>query len=303
MKKFARKLQQFGEKAAQVQRAIDAAPAKAAQIRESVLATAGQIQQLRADVLSSVSGMRSADDARLVETIRELGNAGPAFGEAGFELESVELEMGLHQRLVVQLVRVAEIPAARLRGLRDMQWESPAVQSILGALLTAQELAARVDGGNLEFSRVTAYVGASPSVRIAWEPVDADEEESIPATPTRTAGAVPPPIPEPTVAASQPRPASSDTTPSLASGAAPSTFGAYGASSFFEPRSTTSPSRPTSTSASGGTTASSPSPDTETASEESEATGDWRKDALARFKKMPDLSKSSGRSKPYGSSR
>jgi hypothetical protein len=302
MKKFARKLQQFGEKAAQVQRAIDAAPAKAAQIRESVLATAGQIQQLRADVLSSVSGMRSADDARLVETIRELGNAGPAFAEAGFELESVELEMGLHQRLVVQLVRVAEIPAARIRGLRDMKWESPAVQSILGALLTAQELATRVDGGNLEFSRVTAYVGASPSVRIAWEPIDAEEEsDRMPST--RPAGTVPPPLPEGSLQTPQPRPASVDTTPSLASGAAPSTFGAYGASSFFEPRSTTSPSRPTSTSASGGTPAASPSSETETASEEAEATGDWRKDALARFKKMPDLTKSSGRSKPYGSSR
>jgi hypothetical protein len=302
MKKFARKIQQFGEKAAQVQRAIDAAPAKAAQIRESVLATAGQIQQLRADVLSSVSGMRSADDARLVETIRELGNAGPAFAEAGFELESVELEMGLHQRLVVQLVRVAEIPAARIRGLRDMKWESPAVQSILGALLTAQELATRVDGGNLEFSRVTAYVGASPSVRIAWEPINAEEEsDRMPSI--RPAGAVPPPIPEASLQTAQPRPPNVDTTPSLASGAAPSTFGAYGATSFFEPRASTPPSRPPSTTAPGGSIAASGPLGAETASDEPEATGDWRKDALARFKKMPDLTKSSGRAKPYGSSR
>jgi hypothetical protein len=301
MKKFARKLQQFGEKAAQVQRAIDAAPAKAAQIRESVLATAGQIQQLRADVLSSVSGMRSTDDARLVESIRELGNAGPAFAEAGFELESVELEMGLHQRLVVQLVRVAEIPAARLRGLRDMQWESPALQSILGALLTAQELAARVDGGNLEFSRVTAYVGASPSVRIAWEPIE-EEEESGSTPSARVRGSVPPPIPESSPASFPQRPASNDTTPSMASGAAPTTFGAYGASSFFEPRTTPS-SRPTSATTADSTSAGSTSPDKEMAPEESGASGDWRKDALARFKKMPDLNKPAGRSKPYGSAR
>ena len=300
MKKFARKLQQFSEKAAQVQRAIDAAPTQAAHIREAVLATAGQIQQLRADVLSSVSGMRSSDDARLVETIRELGNAGPAFAEAGFELESVELEMGLHQRLVVQLARVAEIPAARIRGLRDMKWESPAVQSILGALLTAQELATRVDGGNLEFSRVTAYVGASPSVRIAWEPVDLDDSAAIPST--RAVGNVPPPIPE---SASQPapRPASGDTTPSLASGAAPSTFGTYGASSFFEPRATPPTSRPASSNPPGGGLEVPGPADAETASDEPESTGDWRKDALARFKKMPDLTKSSGRTKPYGSSR
>lgn len=292
MKKFARKLQELGEKAAQVQRAIDAAPAKAAQIRESVMATAGQVQQLRADVLSSVSSMRSTDDARLVDAIRELGNAGPALAEAGFELESVELEMGIQQRLIVQLLRIAEVPAARLRGLRDMQWESPALQSILGAILTAQELATRVDGGNLQFSRITAYVGASPSVRIAWEPIEADDTEQ----PIRTAASVPPPIPSeaPPAPKASPNP---DTTPSMASGAAPTTFGAYGASSFFEPRSSTSPARtaaaapaPGASSVPAPTSASSAPP-----SEEPEVTGDWRKDALARFKKMPDLSRRSGR--------
>lgn len=292
MKKFARKLQQFSERAAQVQRAIDAAPAQAAQIRESVLATAGQIQQLRADVLSSVSGMRSADDARLVDTIRELGNAAPAFAEAGFELESVELEMGLHQRLVVQLAHVAEIPSARIRGLRDMKWESPAVQSILGALLTAQELAARVDGGSLQFSRVTAYVGASPSVRIAWEPVD-EPEDIPPALPSRAAGSVPPPIPETPSARIPQTPPSTDNTPSMASGAAPATFGDYGASSFFEPRSSKPASRPSSTTSPDPAAALPPTRHPSTPTDEPEPTGDWRKDALARFKKMPDLNKSS----------
>lgn len=292
MKKFARKLQELGEKAAQVQRAIDAAPAKAAQIRESVMATAGQIQQLRADVLSSVSSMRSTDDARLVDAIRELGNAGPALAEAGFELESVELEMGLHQRLIVQLVRIAEVPAARLRGLRDMQWESPAFQSILGAILTAQELATRVDGGNLQFSRITAYVGASPSVRIAWEPVETGD----PQQPVRAAASVPPPLP-PEVPFASKSSRNPDATPSLESGAAPTSFGSYGASSFFEPRSTITPPR-TAAAAPAPGASSVPAPSSAshaTPSEDPEATGDWRKDALARFKKMPDLSRRSGR--------
>jgi hypothetical protein len=297
MKKFTRKLQEFGEKAAQVQRAMDAAPATVAQIRESVLATAGQIQQLRADVLSSVSGMRSTDDARLVESIRELGNAGPALAAAGFELESVELEMGIHQRLIVQLLRITEIPAARLRSLRDMQWESPALQSILGAILTAQELATRVDGGNLQFSRITAYVGASPSVRIAWEPVEAE----VPQPSVRPSPVVPPPMP--TAAQATPKQASNpDSTPSMASGAAPTTFGAYGVSSFFEPRSGAVTSRPA------GATPESEAPveqPREAAPEcrpaaEAEPTGDWRKDALARFKKMPDLSRSSSSGKRLG---
>ncbi len=297
MKKFARKLQEFGEKAAQVQRAIDAAPATAAQIRESVLATAGQIQQLRADVLSSVSGMRSTDDARLVESIRELGNAGPALAAAGFELESVELEMGIHQRLIVQLLRITEIPAARLRSLRDMQWESPALQSILGAILTAQELATRVDGGNLQFSRITAYVGASPSVRIAWEPVEAE----APKPSVRPSPGVPPPMP--TAAQATPKQASNpDSTPSMASGAAPTTFGDYGASSFFEPRSGAVTSRsgevnpaPESSSTVSPALAAESRP-----VDEAEATGDWRKDALARFKKMPDLSRPSSTGKRPG---
>jgi len=285
MKKFARRLQQFGEQAARVQQAIDAAPAKAAQIRESVMATAGQVQQLRADVLSSVSGLRSTDDGRLVHAIRELGNSGPVLAEAGVELEAVELEMGMHQRLVVQLARIAEVPAARIRALRDLQWENPMVQSVLGALLTAQEFADKVEGGNLEFSRLTAYVGASPSVRIIWEPIGLDETE-MPAPSPASASSTPPPIPH------RVTPSNPDTTPSMASGAAPSSFGAYGSSSFFQPRTSGSASTPAPSS---GKAAEDKSPE-KTEAEEAvkraiKPTVDWRTDALARFKKMPDLTK------------
>jgi len=281
MKKFAQRLQKFGEQAARVQEAIDAAPAKAAQIRESVMATAGQVQQLRADVLSSVTSLRSTDDSKLVHAIRELGDAGPVLVEAGVELEAVELEMGLHQRLVVQLARISEVPAARIRALRDLQWQKPMVQSVLGALLTAQELADKVDGGNLEFSRLTAYVGASPSVRIIWEPIGLDEAE-MPEPGPAPASSAPPPIPQ------RVTPSNPDTTPSMASGAAPTSFGAYGSSSFFEPR--TSGAAPTPGKA--AEAASPESPDAEAPPKPAaKPTGDWRTDALARFKKMPDLSK------------
>lgn len=284
MKKFAQRLQKFGEQAARVQQAIDAAPAKAAQIRESVMATAGQVQQLRADVLSSVGSLRSTDDAKLVLAIRDLGNAGPALAEAGVELEAVELEMGIHQRLVVQLARIAEVPAARIRALRDLQWENPMIQSVLGALLTAQELADKVDGGNLEFSRLTAYVGASPSVRIIWEPIGIDDEE-LPAPGPANTSAAPPPIP-------QRVPLNPDTTPSMASGAAPSSFGTYGSSSFFEPRSPGSASAPP---PAPGKTKETQGSEADEAGEPAKPavkiTGDWRTDALARFKKMPDLTK------------
>jgi len=285
MKKFARRLQQFGEQAARVQQAIDAAPAKAAQIRESVMATAGQVQQLRADVLSSVTSLRSTDDARLVQAIGELGEAGDVLAQAGVELEAVELEMGMHQRLVVQLARIAEIPTARIRALRDLQGQKPIVQSVLGALLTAQEFADKVHGGNLEFSRLTAYVGASPSVRIIWEPIGLDDAE-MPAPGPAAAASAPPPVPQ------RGAPSNPDTTPSMASGAAPSSFGAYGSSSFFEPRSASAAS--TSTPVTGKTVVAK-SPDKIDAEEAVKAaarpTGDWRTDALARFKKMPDLSK------------
>lgn len=291
MKKFARRLQQLGEKAAQVQRAIDAAPARAAQIRETVMATAGQVQQLRAEVMSAVSTLRSTDESRHVDSIRELGQGRALLAEAGLELEMVELEMGLNQRLVVQLARVAVVPSARLRGLRDSAWERPAIQAILGALLTAQELADQVDGGGLTFTRLTAYIGSSPVVRIAWEPEEEAEEEpgQMPA--------VPPVIPSTASATAVP------TSVSVPASAPASAEDGFGEGSFFgRPRAGAVPATSPRVPAAGPTAAAAQVPSGPAEGSTAGAAGsgdtpavDWRRDALARFKKMPDLTREAGR--------
>lgn len=283
MKRFVRRVQQLGEQAVKVREVLDAAPGKAEQIRQTVLTTAAQVQQLRAEVLGAVTGLRSLNEGRLVDSIAELDLAAPVLAEAGYGLGRVELEMGVTQRLIVDLVRVEEVPAARIRGLAEMHKGSGVLHSLLMSVITAQELAAGVDSGSFRFAGLTAYVGAAPCVRLAWEPWDAEESGSGAEVEVTRA--------RPPVMASAPPVAPSPVPPSPVS--APQTgsaFASYGESSFFQPRAkeAAAPKAP-STPPPAPVPEAVPAGDARVPAVEAVAA-----DPLARFKKMPDLSKRSG---------
>lgn len=140
------------------------------------------------------------------------------------------------------------------------------------ALIRAEAMEEKVQLSDLTFRGLIVHVGPIPTVRLCWrrakdpqdEPVVTPTSAPQPATLSRPV-ATPPPLP---------------LTP-------------YGTGSFFERASpiksapqniageTTQPAGPTPAPASASSRAL-PDP-------AAPVTGDWRKDALARFKKMPDL--------------
>ena len=264
MNKILRRAKQFSEQAARVREAIAGAPEKVQQIQEAVLATTSQLQQLRSDVQSTVTGLRADNESLVFQSLRELDESAGVLREAGFELDTVEMEFGLGQRLVVHLERVEEVPEPLLRLLLNANMGRRTVHAILSALLKASEMAGHVRLSNLHYDKLTVYVGPTPSIRICWRP----EMEETPVPP-----AAPPPVPSAAVSA----PASS----------------MFGQGSFFERRSPaaapvtqpqiTPPIRESSAAPRVQPVAkSSPAPAEET---------DAQRDPLARFKKMPDLSK------------
>ena len=109
MKKIIHKVQELGQKAAQLKQAVQNVPAQAAGIREAVLATAGQLQQLRSEVTSSVVPLRADNEERLLQMLREIDGSAETLREAGFVLENVEMEMGLAQRMIVHLEKVNDV--------------------------------------------------------------------------------------------------------------------------------------------------------------------------------------------------
>lgn len=265
MKKFIHKVQNLSQRAAELQRAVQSAPAKAAELRESVLAAAGQLQQLRADVQSSVNNLRTEGDDRLTHALREVDESHGVFAEGGYAVHEVEMELGLAQRLVVHLEKVADVPHAAIRSLLAAHDSRTTTHAILTALLKAEELADKVHLSHLTYHKLTVYAGLTPSVRLCW----GTEEElaAHPVTaPSATAGA-PPPLP----AAS-----------------------AFTQSSYFE-RAAPAAAAPPSPAASAPVPAA-PAPAAKPASaaeskEPAATSGDFGRSALDRFKKMPDLSK------------
>ena len=272
MKKFITKVQDARQKAAQIASAIESAPAKAAELREAVLATAGQMHQMRRTVQDAAQGLVATDEGRLIAALHEIDDQAGTFRAAGYELENVEMELAAPQRLIVHLEKVADVSFSTLRSLADANREHLTTHAILSALLKAEDMSDKVSLQHLQYHQLTIYMGPVPTVRLCWGAPYVE-----PATP--------PPIPTghtaPVVAA----------TPALPAPAA-STGGSFGSllgqSSFFEarsvaPRAAVAPSSPEVP----ASVAAAPIAHTPTAAPTSAA----KNDPLARFKKMPDLTR------------
>jgi hypothetical protein len=269
MKKFVSKIQGFGQKAQEIRQMVASAPPRFAELRESVLASAGQIQNLRADVQAAVTTLRTDSEERLIEALREIDASADTFRAAGYHLDDVEMELAIPQRLIVHLEKVTDVGASTLRSLVSANASRPTTHAILSALVKAEEMADKVDLTNLGYHKLMVHVGTVPNVRLCWCATTPGERVSEPAV---TATPVAPTVPAKSAG------------PQLGESAFGSSF--FSADSFFE-RS----ARPTPAVSPKVEEAATAAPKAEQGSGVAEAPADWRRDALARFKKMPDLSK------------
>jgi len=268
MKKFISRVQDLSQKAAHLKAAAQRAPAQVRDLRESVLATAGEFQQLRSDVQSSVSGLRADSEEHLLRALAELNDSIDIFAEAGYDMEGVDLELSPVQRLIVHLRKFEDVSEAGLELLLAAISGRRTAHAVLASLIKAEQLADRVSLTNLVYRELTIYVGPVPTVRLCWRPEDLETEpEPAQASAVVSAPATwqPPPLP------------------------------GLGESSFFEPRrqAATVPANPAGVVASVVASAPVAAPQ-ETATPNPALGGDWKRSALNRFKKMPDLNKPRG---------
>ncbi len=272
MKKVVSTLQQLGQKAQQLQQAVDAAPDRMNRLRDAVTFTAGQIHELRSGVQASVAALRAGTDTDLAAMLTELEEDVAVFAEAGYELAGLDLEPGISPRLTVVFERASDPDPELRQRLAGRHAGRRTTHAVLNALFRAAELAGQVNLPPLAYREVRVELGPTPTLRLGWR--RGGPQPQAAGTPPRL-----PTPPAPTTPPSRSEPGSPPARPdTLASG--------FGAGSFFEPRppSPPRPLVPTAPTAPGpaepaGPPAAAPAP-----------AADWRTDALARFKKMPDLS-------------
>jgi len=260
----------LSQRAAQFKAALDAAPAKVAEVRQIITQTVGEFQHLKDDFRIS--------SAAFPEVMEQITSGAGLLNETGYSLDRVEMDMGVNSRLIVHLNRDNATSVRVLEDLKERHQDNVAMRGLLAALLKAEELAAKVDLPGMTYGELAVEVGMIPSVRLCWLSDAEYAEEEAPAV-------GPPPLP---IASAPAAPATS---------AQPSAF--FGQGSFFERRATppaaSGESQPAPEPAREAPAAAPTPKETpatgETPAPATPAAGDWRKDALARFKKMPDLSK------------
>ena len=269
MKKFINKVQDLGKKAAEIKQSVQGMPAKAAELRQAVVMSAAELQQIRSDVQTNLSGLRASSEDRVLEAMRDINDNTYTFEEAGYELTGMDLDLAITQRLTVQFQKFEDVPLSTLRHLLSSA-TNDTVKCILSGLIKAEETAANIELTHLKYDGVTIDVGAVPLIRMLWRSDTFIEQQTVETAPA----SIPSPSPV----------------------QCPPTSPAFG--SFFEQRtipiSTAAPASATlkpdqstqSDSASAGTTSTTPSVTATPAKPASKG------NALDRFKKMPDLTKS-----------
>lgn len=257
MKNFIHKMQTLSKKAADLKKAVEAAPAKAAELRNAVTMTASELHQLRSDVQASVSGLQADSEERLVQAMREINDAALVFEEAGYELTGLELDVAFNQRLTAHLEKFEDIESAAIRGMVARETRNT-VKAILVGLLKAEETAANVELTYLHFQGVIVHIGAIPAIRICWRTEMKAEQASVVSTVQSST-----PAPSPTLS---------------------------GIGTLFAPHaSATAPSATQHPALTSPTTVTQPSVSSHQPAQTS--VSPWAASALDRFKKMPDLSK------------
>jgi len=273
MRQFVSKVRNLSQKAAGLKAAMQQLPPKVAEVRETIAATAGQLQRLKMDVQSTVADLKADSDQRISQAMQEINASLDVFLAAGFELNGVDLEISPVERLLVRLNKQEEVHPSKLRSLISANQPRKTTHALLEALLQAHAMAETVDMPYLDYAELVVGIGPIPSVRICWRAKEAGETSTIPETAQTTPAASPDVLPK-------------QETPSI-----------FGQGSFFE-KPTSSP-LPVSTSEMGSVAPTEQSVVTESkpAAEPLQpvtspaSTFVENPDPLARFKKMPDLTK------------
>jgi len=187
--KFILRAQELGKKAAELGKAVQGLPAKAAQVREAVTMTGGELKQLRTDVQTSLHSLRADSEERLLASMREINDHAQIFREAGYDLEGLDLDLALNQRLAVHLDKFEEVPHSQLRSLLSRQ-TTETIRSIVTGILKAEETAANVELSHLMYCGLVIHIGSIPMIRMLWRNAMPQPGEQ-PVTPAISAAPLP----------------------------------------------------------------------------------------------------------------
>lgn len=180
MKRFISKVQNLSRKAAELKAAMQQVPPKVAEIREAVTATAGQLQQLKTEIQFSVADLKADQEDHLSEALQEINNSADVFAKAGFALSGMDLEISPVQRMLVHLARMEDAHAAVLRSLLQANQHRRTTRAILSSLLQAKQMAETVKFGDLIYDEVVVGIGPIPSVRLCWRSAEVEEVDVAP---------------------------------------------------------------------------------------------------------------------------
>ena len=269
MNPMTRRLQDLRDKATRIQQVVETVPERTARLRRAVEATTGQLERMKLEFHGIAELLKSDTETSLAESLAELEAGMGIFARAGYEWTGVDLEPGTVGRILVHLERIPGAGTGSLESLLREATGRRRLEAVLRAMIQAENLEPEVRLSEMSYRGLSVFLGPAPAIRLRWgRPIPAVEAAE-------------------TVVAAEPA--------VTMSGSAP--LSGFAADAFFGKTQETLPgglsgeaSRTPQGVPESGLEKPGPMAKGPVAVGRRSLAADWRKDALARFKKMPDLS-------------
>jgi len=167
MKRIIPGIRNIGDRASALGEAAKSAARRMEEFRQTMAASTSQLESLKAEMPLCVADLRTDREDRLSAAMVEIGDADDLFAKAGYAIDGIDLEISPAQRLILHLLQTRRVDPAEISRL--MRSQPPGtLRAVLSALVRARQTADAMAPGGLPDHSVVIGLGPIPSVRLSW---------------------------------------------------------------------------------------------------------------------------------------
>ncbi len=122
------------------------------------------------DLASKASDLKNAGTDKIKEIVNEINSNLPVIKEAGYEINELEVILGLPPALRPHFYKVSDVSDDKINELLEANKDKKVLTSIMKALSQANKLQGSLQTGELKFKELEIELSIPPSINLKFYP-------------------------------------------------------------------------------------------------------------------------------------
>ena len=138
-------------------------------INETIKEQLDKVKDTVGTAVEKVTDLKDAGADKVSDYLNELSNGLPIISEAGFSVDSINLEMGLPPDISISFNKTNEVKAELIEELIRQHKDKKILTAVLKALQGANYIQQKITLNKFVFSGVTVKLGIPPAVTLKYK--------------------------------------------------------------------------------------------------------------------------------------